>query len=177
MKTDDALRLIRHSAWRLRTIPGFSDLVVKLLGEKPDYTDHIEDLLDELEKAPLEDIRRLAPEIQRAISQPHLRGGGFTNSVLDLLTKAGAWGEAVTVAQEDTKSLSDTREQRARKLRAEAVRTAVELEASLMTQAIDNILSEAQRWRTLQQDITKDDEETKEARSLPGGIHLPSAGD
>ncbi|MBA5867588.1 MAG: hypothetical protein GDA67_12930 [Nitrospira sp. CR1.3] len=177
MKTHDAVRVIRFSAWRLRTVPGFYDLVVKLLGEKPDYTDHIEELLDELRKASVEEIRRLAPEIQKAISQPHVPRRGWTDSVLDLLTKAGAWGQAVTVAQQAANALEDTREQRGRKLRAKAVQTAVELESSLMTKPIDAILSRIQQWRTLQQEIMKDDEGTKEARSLPGDLQLPSSGD
>lgn len=177
MKTDDAVRIIGYSAWRLRAIPGFNDLVVKLLGEKPDHTDHIEELLDELGKASIEEVRRLAPEIQRAISQPHGRGRGWTNSVLDLLTKAGAWAEAIAVSKQATNALENTREQRGSKLRAEAVRTAVELEAGLMTQPIDVILSRSQQWRTLQQNIMKDNEDTKEARRLPGGLQLPSAND
>jgi hypothetical protein len=177
MKTDDAVRVIRYSARRLRAVPGFYDLAVKLLGEKLDYTDHTEELLDVLRTAPVEEIRRLAPGIQKAMSQPHVRGRGWTDAVLDLLTKAGAWGEAIAVSQQAANALEDTREQRGRKLRAEAVRTAVELEAGLMTQPIDAILSRAKQWRTLQQEIMKDDEDTKDARSLPGGLQLPSAGD
>lgn len=170
-----AARLVKYHSWRLRTGPGFADLVVKLLGDPSTYEWDLHDLVEELTELPTDEIRRLAGAIKAAAAACARRGAHLTDDLLEILTTASAWSAAVEVAREATNQLEDTRWDRPRKLRARARQVAAELELAAATGQTAQVLACTAQWLELQQEIKKDDEENKEARSPLRGLRLPSS--
>ena len=175
MDPSEAARVIKFHASTLRSAPGFGDLLVKLLRDPRSYEWDLDDLMGELAKVPPDDIRRLTEAVREAEANCSRLRSHLTDGFLDVLTRARAWSATVQIARQAVDRLEDTQWDRPRKLRAKASQAAAELEFAAATGKTAEVIAWATRWQELKQEIDKDDEENREARSPLRGLRLPNS--
>ncbi len=176
LRTGVAVEILRGT-WGLRQARNFGDLVLRVL-EDESLDDHdVDRLVDELRLLPDEELRRRASRlrdvaIRLCASSPH-----DVIDFIELLSRCEAWDETVQVARALAETAADTKFDRPRKLRFRALLAAAELEAAAAHGDHDAVITTAERWRSIAQEIRKDDEENAEARQPLRGLRLPPQDD
>lgn len=134
-------------------------------------------MVDELHDLEDVDVRRLASRLRDIAVRRSAISPYKIVDFVELLSRSGAWEEAVEVARAHAEGVAETRFERPRKLRLRALLIATELEAAAARGDHDGVIAAASRWKTVGEEIRKDDEENAEARQPLRGLRLPPLDD
>lgn len=150
----------------------FPELLVKLIGD-PDTSEYnIKDLLECLAECSVDELRRVADSIPGAVKSAHVDDFEVADRAIELLTMAGALSSALLVARDQTEVLDETVWSRPRKLRCRLRQTAVEIEIAAASGVVKDVERLTNQWRTLEKEITADEEENKKKRSPFFGLPI-----
>jgi hypothetical protein len=177
MTTSAATDVVLYSASALRGASNFGELLIKLIGDPETNEYHIDDLVDELEETPPEQVLALSDRIKTVASTCASHDIEIADDLIAILSSSGAWRAAVAVARDATEQLSDDTWDRPRKLRSALRQVAAEIEAAADSGDAALVLELAKRWRELKQEAERDDEENKAKRSPLLGLQTPDSSD
>lgn len=165
MNVDKAAGLLPRLKWRLRTIPGYADLLLRLLSDSkvPEY--FLQNLIDEVEELADDDIRRLRTILQTVEAELVKRGKVVTDMIIEILTVANAFDSAVGTAKQSFDRLDDTRWNYSRKLIARSVLIASQIELAISEGKVSEVVALVKDWKEVRKEIIKDDEENKKSRN------------
>lgn len=168
---------VLRSPWSLRRAPNFADLLLRVL-EDARLVDHdVDRMVEELDGVPdVELVRRASRLRDVAVRRCAISPNRIVDFV-ELLSRSGAWKEAVEVARAHAESVAEIRFERPRKLRLRALLIATELEAAAARGDHDAVIAASSRWKSVAEEIQKDDEENAEARQPLRGLRLPRQDD
>jgi len=177
MRSREATELVRYYRRNLKDVPGYADLLVKLLKD-PDTNDyHLSEIVEVLATVPQKEIFRLSEEIkiaERLCAQRRVR---LTMSILEILSIARAWKATAEVAKEAVSRLKDTQWDRPRKLRATSWQLASELELAAAEGNIEAVISCAEELQKAIQELEKDEKEHSTVRSPIFGFKVQGESD
>jgi hypothetical protein len=177
MPASAATDVVLYSASALRGASKFGELLTKLISDPETNEYHIDDLVDELEEIPPDQILALSDQIKTAASTCASHDIEITDDLIAILSLSGAWPAAVAVARDATERLSNDTWDRPRKLRSELRQVAAEIEAGADSGDAALVLELAKRWRELKQEVERDDEENKAKRNPLLGLQTPDSSD
>jgi hypothetical protein len=176
LPTEAAVEGLR-SAWMLRRAPNFADLLLRVL-EDTGLDDHdVERMIEELHYLPDVELARRASRLRDVAVRRCAISPNKIVDFVELLSRSGAWRDAVEVARAHAEGVVETRFERPRKLRLRALLIATELEAAAAQGDHDAVIAAASRWKSVAEEIRKDDEENAEARQPLRGLRLPPLDD
>lgn len=153
----------------LGTVEGFGALLLRLVQDEDAMNSQGSRILQALGELPAETVFAEKAEIERVAVA--LAGKPELSAVfVEVLTRAGAWAEAVRVADAAHAGLRGTTRERPRKLAADLVRLAARYEQAIADG--DQAASEdlARQWRETLSHIEEDTKKNAQRRDPLGGI-------
>jgi hypothetical protein len=177
LKLRVAARFVARNGYALRGTPGLGKVLVKLLAE-PDLADYdVEDLIEELAEVPDAQLLEFAKDFRTVATTRAAHGRDLTNELLEILTRCGAWTVAADITRDATAPLSDTAWDRPKKMRSEVREIAAAIEAAAAASNVDEVVRLTTRWRGVEEEIRKDDEQNKKKRDPFLGLSLENPGE
>ncbi|WP_152693186.1 hypothetical protein [Caballeronia mineralivorans] len=170
-----ALRELRYIGRELSTTNGFAKMILQILADQEAMTSLADDALELLHMVPATAVLEYAPLFEaEAIrwKDNHVA----VRSFIEVLTRAGAWEQAVTVARTHWQSFPDTVQMRTRKWSARQLYLAVSFEAVIAAGHVDELASIGHEWTEVTALIEKDRLEYAERRDPLRGISRPHQG-
>jgi hypothetical protein len=162
------LRGLRHD---LGEVPEFAALVVRLLAHRAAHEIHEEDLMATLGALPAEAIQLHRTKIAEVPTQATRRM--YAAHLVEVLTRAGAWDEAVQVNESVYAGIPATTEHRPQKLYATLDCLATRFEQALARGQLEEVPRIAARWRSTQTEI--DEDRARYAQQRRAFPYFPSA--
>jgi hypothetical protein len=152
----------------LGVIDGFSGLVVKALADPEVLQYHTEDVLRVLNVLSVDSVRRHGDELVEIARRLQDRYD-IVWPLVEVLTRAGAWGAALRVCQQFFDSIADTTELQHRKLYARLHLLAVQFEVAIANGKLDELVKLQSTWSETELQIQRVREENAERdRLIPG---------
>jgi hypothetical protein len=171
-----ALHELRYFGHALATTNGFARMILRIVADQETMTSSLEDdVLKLLQMVPTAAVLENAPLLEaEAIrwKDNHVAVRAF----IEVLTRAGAWEQAVTVARTHWQNFPDTVQMRTRKWSARLLYLAVSFEAAIAAGHVDELASIGQEWTEITALIEKDRLEYAERRDPLRGISRPHQG-
>jgi hypothetical protein len=125
-----------------------------------------------LERANYTEIRRLADAVREiGVSRAH-RSPNEATKFVELLSRSGALKDATSLASEIVRNVPQTRADRPNLLRLRSLACATSLEYAAASAEQAGIASAVSEWKTIVEEIRKDDAENAEARQPLAGLRL-----
>lgn len=161
MDPSSAVEVVDRCGRSLENAKAFPDFIVKLLCEASLTDYESERLAHFLWSLPRTELRRLAPQLESAVSVFRQRETDLTDDVIQLLSAIGAWPTVESIATRVVDALDDSRWNRWQRVQAELRRVAARVEMAASDGRLDVISELQKQWLTLLQTIK--DYETREA--------------
>jgi len=140
---------MRYLARKLGRARGMTALLIRILID-PESTDHrIEATLDSLAELPNEVLYADRALFAGVTAGPNWETHRRVHGVVELLGRAGAWDEALEVAERAIAELPDTRRERPSRRRMELLAAAARYERALSAGDTDGAQIAAEAWRAL----------------------------
>lgn len=175
MRPTTVVREVRFLGKRFASIPGYVDLVLGAFGNH-EAMSYLEDKIAELmHEVPAEEAFAHRQRLEAA-ALARSDNSFIARSFVEVLTHAGAWQEAVNVAQAFWDHVPDNTRMRYVKWSAELDSVAVSYEAAIARGQIDALPALGQRWRDIDAAMQKDREENEEKRDPLRGLLRPHQG-
>lgn len=169
MRPTTVVREVRFLGKRFASIPGYVDLVLGAFGNHEAMSYLEEKIAELLYEVPAEEAFSHRQRLEAAAlsrSDNRLIAGSF----VEVLTRAGAWQEAVNVAKASWDHVPDNTRMRYIKWSAELDFVATSYEAAIARGRMDALPELGQRWRKIDAAMQKDREENAERRDPLRGI-------
>lgn len=173
MQASNSARFIVHNRRALRGTAGLGKLLLNVLRDEGTDSYVVADAVSELRHVNPDEVLSISDEFRGAAKASESRGQDMTDEFVEILTAAGAWGVAADIARGRTSRLSDTLWDRSRKLLSEARQVAAELEDASARGDVESMRELALRWKKIEVEMRKDNEEHKKNRDPLFGISLP----
>lgn len=169
------LRELTSLSKYLKGQPAFVDLVIRAL-EDPEVGDHgQEDVIRLLYSIPdAEASKRSADLSELAVRRANR--GRYVGAVVEVLTRVGAWDEAVTAIESSWEAIPDTMPMRRVKWSMRLHVVAVQFEAAVAAEDLSRQGALKAEWEGLYQLLKEDQEEYAERRSPFTGVFRPNSG-
>lgn len=142
----DYVKELQFLQLRFAKVPAFGKLVVKALGDGalPSYLyDHA---LKALQKMPEASALAHRAELATLVDTPNV-DRGLHGVLVETLTRAGAWSDALSVAEKTHSHVADTPRERVRRLNLEVMIGAVRYEQAIAEQRLDDLKRLGEQWR------------------------------
>jgi hypothetical protein len=115
-------------------------------------------------------MRRQVETLERAVQMPQAQRPDIDGLFIEILTRAGEWNSAAQVAQRQIAAIPDDAWNKSRKLTAQQVRAATELEAALASGDVGRVTEFSAEWKRINEDIERDRIENEERRDPLRGL-------
>lgn len=177
MEESTAARFLAHNPQQFSGAKNLARLLLKLLSSAviSDYS--VEQLVEELAELSSDEVIDNAEDFRIAAKVRESEGTHVVNRFIEILTAAGAWNAAIDVARDATQRLSDTAWDKPRKLLSTARQIATELEGAAAASEVEKVLELTNRWKMVQGEIEKDNEENRKRRDPLFGLRLTNPGE
>jgi hypothetical protein len=172
-----ASRFVAHNGHYLRGCPELGTLLLRLVGDADLDEYVVEDLLAELAEVRPSEILQISADFRAAAKTRASQGEDVTDEFIEILTAASAWSAAIDIAQDSTNQLTDSAWDRPRKLRSEARQVATALEGAAAESNAERVIELTRRWRSVEEQISKDDAEHKKRRDPLFDLRLSDRGE
>ena len=152
MKPDvvaDKLAWLRHD---LREADGFAGLVIKTLADVDASRYRQDDILRALNDLPVGAIQVHKSQLEAIAAAPNV-DETLPANLVETLTRAGAWQEAVRINNAIYTRIPDTTEKRSQKLAANLERIAARYEEAIALGSIDLLPELALEWRATEAQV------------------------
>ena len=170
-----ALHELRYFGYALATTNGFARMILRIVADQEAMASLEDDALKLLQMVPATAVLENAPLFEaEAIrwKDNHVAVRAF----IEVLTRAGAWEQAVTVARTHWQSFPDTVQMRTRKWSARLLYLAVSFEATIAAGHVEELASIGHEWTEVVALIEKDQLDYAERRDPLRGISRPHQG-
>lgn len=170
-----ALHELRYFGRELATTNGFARMILRIVADQRAMTSLEDDALKLLQMVPATAVLESAPLFEaEAIrwKDNHVAVRAF----IEVLTRAGAWEQAVTVARTHWQSFPDTVQMRTRKWSARLLYLAVSFEAAIAAGHVGALALIGHEWTEVAALIEKDQLDYAERRDPLRGISRPHQG-
>ncbi len=175
VKPYKALYELRYIGRELSTTNGFAKMILRIVADQEAMASLEDDALKLLHMVPATAVLENAPLFEaEAIrwKDNHVAVRAF----IEVLTRAAAWEQAVTVARTHWQSFPDTVQMRTRKWSARLLYLAVSFEAAIAAGNVEELASIGHEWTEVAALIKKDRLEYAERRDPLRGISGPHQG-
>jgi len=149
----EELGSLRHD---LREAEGFADLVVRILADPGLTRYRPDDILRVLNDLPVSAIQAHTSHLEAIATDPNVEQS-LPASLVETLTRVGAWEEAARINHALHARIADTTEKRAQKLEANLDRIAAKYEAAIALGRMDALPDLALEWRTTEEQIKENE--------------------
>lgn len=159
----------------LKGQPTFVDLVIRAL-EDPQVSDHgQEDVIRLLYSIPDAEASRRSADIS-SLSVRRADRGWYVGAVVEVLTRVGAWDQAVKAIESSWEAIPDTIPMRRMKWSRRLHVVAVQFEAAVAVGDLSRQDALKAEWEGLYQLLKEDQEEYAERRNPFPGVFRPNSG-
>jgi hypothetical protein len=172
-----AAHFVADNGHYLNGCPEFGALLIRLIGDADLDQYVVEDLLAELAEVGSGEILQISADFRAAAKTRASQGDDVTDEFIEILTAARAWSVAVDIARDSTDRLTDSDWDRPRKLRSEARQIAAALECAAADSNSERVIELTRLWRSVEEQISKDDAEHKKRRDPLFDLRLPDRGE
>jgi hypothetical protein len=161
---------IRTFGRALRGHDSYVRLLIRLLDDPQAWDIYHEHLTRDLAQLSGDAVRRHLEEFEALATAARAQGRQMSGHFVELFTRAGAWEAASRLAHAEVAALPDDTWNRPRKLTADQIRVATELEVALAFGLTERVVELGAEWRTLEKAIEKDWTENVERRDPLWGL-------
>jgi hypothetical protein len=172
-----ASRFVADNGHYLRGCPEFGTLLLRLIGDADLDEYVVEDLVAEVAEVGPGEILQISADFRAAAKTRASSGSEVTDEFIEILTAAGAWSVAMDIARDSTDRLTDSAWDRPRKLRSEARQIATALEGAAAESNAESVIELTRGWRSVEEQISKDNAEHKKRRDPLFDLRLPDRGE
>lgn len=159
----------------LKGQPTFVDLVIRAL-EDPEVSDHgQEDVIRLLYSIPDDEASKRSADLSK-LSVRRADRGWYVGAVVEVLTRVGAWDEAVEAIESSWEAVPDTVPMRRMKWSRRLHVVAVQFEAAVAAGDLSRQDALKAEWEGLYQLLKEDQEEYAERRNPFPGVFRPNSG-
>lgn len=159
----------------LKDQPTFVDLVIRALDD-PQVSDHgQEDVIRLLYSIPDAEASRRSADLSK-LSVRRADCGWYVGAVVEVLTRVGAWDQAVEAIESSWEAIPDTVPMRRMKWSRRLHVVAVQFEAAVAAGDISRQDALKEEWGDLYQLLKEDQEEYAERRNPFPGVFRPNSG-
>jgi len=163
MKSDLVLRNIGWRGRKLSVAPGYGAMVVALL--KAATSDYLEEPVIRILRTAAPAIVYAERENLEGMAIERIKDIDFVGTVIELLTRAGAWHEAERIAKAAQEIIPDTTRNQPRLLFSDLLHIATKYELAIASGAQDDLLEQlGQQWHDTITRIEQDRRDNEERR-------------
>lgn len=157
-------RDVRAWAYRLRAYPQLPELLVRLLGDDESYGTYRKDVFALFDQLTVPQIKACAAQLIACGRAEASHEQGWPLPVINALSRAQLWDEAVTVAQLAHDAIPSELRVRPSRLSSELVLHACRYEQAIASGRLGDLQAIAEQWRAADLKLKKDEEEYAEQR-------------